>query len=70
MIDEILTEALERIEKEQKLHPDDHTDVQDLLNDLKNQMREIIVFWNFPTLEQLKVLEQKPCTKLILQEDD
>ena len=59
MIDEILVKALDDIEKEQALHPDDHADVQDLLNDLKDQMREFIVFWKCPTLEQLESLESK-----------
>ena len=63
MIDEILVKAIEDIGREQNINPDAHVDVQDLLNDLKDQMREVILFWNFPTLEQLEGLEQKPCTE-------
>jgi hypothetical protein len=57
MIDEILTEAMARIEIEEALHPDDYVDVQDLLNDLKDHMRDLITLWRNPTLVQLERLE-------------
>ncbi len=64
MIDEILEKTIDDIEREEKLHPGDHADVQSLLNDLKDQMRELIVFWKCPTLEQLERLEQTPCSEI------
>ena len=60
MIDKILEKAIDDIEREQKLNPGDHIDVQDWLNDLKDRMREIIVFWDSPTLEQLERLDESP----------
>ena len=69
MIDIIFTDALVRIEKTQVLYPDDCIDVQDLLDNLKDQMRELNLFWDSPTLEQLERLEQTPYPKMNAKAD-